>query len=67
MSREKAICIIGMGYVGATLAVGFASKGVRVYGVEKQQLIVQKLNSGEATFYEEGFDKILSDVTAKNY
>jgi len=65
LSREKAICIIGMGYVGATLAVGFASKGVRVYGVEQQQLIVQKLNSGDGTFYEEGFDKILSDVTAK--
>ena len=65
LSRKNSICIIGMGYVGATLAVGFANKGVRVYGVEKQQHIMEKLNSGIAPFYEQGFDEILSDVVEK--
>lgn len=61
MNRKNAICIIGMGYVGNTLAVGFSQKGVRVYGVEKRPDVIEKINKGIAPFYEKGFDDALSD------
>ena len=65
MTRKNAICIIGMGYVGSTLAVGFSQKGVRVYGVEKRADVMDKLNAGIAPFYENGFDSALADSVAQ--
>lgn len=43
------IGIIGLGYVGLTLAVAAASKGIDVYGIEINQHIKDCLKENRAT------------------
>lgn len=50
------IGIIGLGYVGLTFAIAAADKGITVYGVEKNQHIVQCLAKRHAHFFEPGLD-----------
>ena len=40
-NRDFCLCIVGMGRIGLPMAVSFASKGVRVIGVEKNEKILQ--------------------------
>ncbi len=54
--KVNSICIIGLGYVGLTLAVALADSGVKVFGIEKNLSTIHKLESGEAHFYEEGIN-----------
>lgn len=53
------IGIIGLGYVGLTLAVAAASKGIDVYGVETNQHIKECLKENHAHFYEPGLDSLI--------
>ena len=50
------IYIIGLGYVGLTLGVYLARKGLRVHGVEVSDSIIDSLNKKKAHFFEENFD-----------
>ena len=45
--KELVVGIIGLGYVGLPLAVGFAEAGVHVLGFDKNTQKVNKINSGE--------------------
>tara|TARA_B110000259_G_C14002965_1_gene396906 strand:- start:79 stop:1362 length:1284 start_codon:yes stop_codon:yes gene_type:complete len=56
------VVIFGLGYVGMTLGVHIASKGHRVYGIDKSEIVLSALSEGRAHFYEEGFDSHLADV-----
>lgn len=53
------IGIIGLGYVGLTLAVAAATKGINVYGVETNQHIKDCLKENRAHFYEPGLDNLI--------
>lgn len=53
------IGIIGLGYVGLTLAVAAAAKGIDVYGVETNQHIKDCLKDNRAHFYEPGLDNLI--------
>lgn len=53
------IGIIGLGYVGLTLAVVAASKGIDVYGVEADQHIKDCLKEDKAHFYEPGLNNLI--------
>lgn len=53
------IGIIGLGYVGLTLAVAAASKGIDVYGVEVNSHIKECLKENHAHFYEPGLDSLI--------
>lgn len=53
------IGIIGLGYVGLTLAVAAASKGIDVYGVEVNRQIKECLKANHAHFYEPGLDSLI--------
>jgi UDP-N-acetyl-D-mannosaminuronic acid dehydrogenase len=53
------IVVIGLGYVGLTLATAFASIGVRTLGVEKRKEVVDLTNQGKAHFSEFGLDELL--------
>ena len=48
--------IIGLGFVGLTLAVFLARKRLEVHGIDKEESIVNKISRREAPFFEEGFD-----------
>jgi len=48
------ICIVGMGYVGLTLAVVMAERGFRVTGLEINPEILSRLSAGDPHFHEVG-------------
>jgi len=53
------ICIIGLGYVGLTLALSMADSGIRVYGVDSKKETVDSLKKGNSTISEKDSEKIL--------
>lgn len=54
--QKKSICVVGLGYVGLTLAVYLVRKGLRVHGVEISESIIESLHKKESHFFEEGFE-----------
>jgi nucleotide sugar dehydrogenase len=46
VSRESAVAVIGLGYVGLPLAISFAEVGYRVHGFDVADHIVSGLNAG---------------------
>lgn len=62
MHHSQKICVIGLGYVGLTLAVALAKVGYQVIGVEKNQKIVNLTNDGTPHFAEAGLRIQLSQV-----
>ncbi|WP_327322123.1 nucleotide sugar dehydrogenase [Streptomyces sp. NBC_01210] len=51
-----AVCVIGLGYVGLTLAVTLAAQGRRVIGVERNQAICEQLSRKRPHVHEVGLD-----------
>jgi nucleotide sugar dehydrogenase len=54
MTEKDGVCIVGLGFVGLTLAVVMAEAGHSVIGVEINRDTVQKLRTGETHFFEAG-------------
>lgn len=59
------VCVVGLGYVGLTLAVAFAEAGLDVAGTERRPEIVQSVRRGEAAFYESGLSETLAAVVQR--
>lgn len=59
---DRSICIIGLGYVGLTLAVVMAECGFHVVGVEKRLDLLEKLKLGDPGFFEPGLKATLKRV-----
>jgi UDP-N-acetyl-D-mannosaminuronic acid dehydrogenase len=59
IKQKETICIIGMGFVGLTLALTLAKKGFSVIGIDKNKKIINLLKSGKAHFYEPGINLLL--------
>ena len=55
------ICMIGTGYVGLVSGTCFADIGHTVYCVDKNENIINKLNSGKSTIYEPGLDELIRE------
>lgn len=55
--------ILGLGYVGLTLAVTMAKHGVRVFGCDTNLQILASLKNCKAHFFEANIDEILKEVT----
>jgi nucleotide sugar dehydrogenase len=51
---DRSVCIVGLGYVGLTLAVAMAEVGFEVYGVERDAKVVEAVGAGRAHFVEAG-------------
>ena len=63
LGKEKAppcATIIGVGYVGLTLAVALGSRGMRVNGVDTDEELIKLLRSGESHVHELGMNEALS-------
>ena len=54
------VAIVGLGYVGITLAAALADAGLRVLGIERRREVVDSVNSGRSYIYEPGIDAILA-------
>ena len=57
--------VIGLGYVGLTLSIIAAKKGLNVYGIENNKDTLTSIKSGKAHFFEKGLDNALSNVLGK--
>lgn len=60
------VALVGLGYVGLTLAVVSALKGHKVFGIDRNEDILRKIQSGEAHFYEAGINEIISATVDKS-
>jgi len=61
------IGIIGLGYVGLTLAIATADHGIMTYGVEVDPHIKECLTQNRAHFYEPGLDKLIEQHNGKSF
>ena len=59
MSR---VGIVGLGYVGLTLAVALGHKGFSVYGVDKSERVVESLRTRRAHLFEPGVSEGLEEL-----
>ena len=57
--RQRSVAIVGLGYVGLTLAVVLADNGFSVVGFDRNKNLIEKLNNKEPTFYENGLENLL--------
>ncbi|WP_246148494.1 nucleotide sugar dehydrogenase [Skermanella pratensis] len=57
--HDRTVCIIGLGYVGLTLAIVMAEAGYTVRGVELNRDFTDRIVTGKAHFYEPGLDERL--------
>ena len=55
--------VVGLGYVGLTLATALADTGFRVLGVERRADVVDMTNRGEPHFSETGLPEMLGHAT----
>ena len=51
-TRDGTVCILGLGYVGLTLATVMADVGFRIVGAEIREDIVKTLSDGKSHFHE---------------
>ena len=64
--KNKDVVIVGMGFVGLTLAVMLADVGMKVYGYDNSKKKIDDLKKGKIPFYEKGFNKIFNFHNNKN-
>ena len=57
--RQRSVAILGLGYVGLTLAVILAENGFNVTGFDKNKELVNKLKDKEIPFYEDGLENLV--------
>jgi nucleotide sugar dehydrogenase len=60
--RDREVCVMGLGYVGLTLAVVMAEVGFHVQGIEIRNAVVHALAQGEPHFHEPGLAERLARV-----
>jgi nucleotide sugar dehydrogenase len=58
--------VVGLGYVGLTLAVSLAETGRKVYGIDNDALKISDLAKGKSYILEPGIEKILNSRMSKN-
>ena len=58
------ISFIGLGKLGLPLASHFAKSGIEVIAIDKNEILVNKLNNGEVPFFEPGLEEHL--IGARN-
>ncbi len=59
---SRGVGVIGAGYVGLTLSVFLASKGVKTICVEKDRVKVRKIMDGVSPIHEQGLPELLHHV-----
>ena len=60
-NKQKSVCVLGLGYVGLTLAITRKECGVSVYGVDVNHAVVSGINTAHPHFYEKGLVGLLRE------
>ncbi len=62
------VCVIGIGRIGLPTALSFAKSGLETIGVDINENLVNKINSGIFPLKDEpGYDEIFNDVINSNF
>lgn len=56
------VAVVGLGYVGLSIASVLAQRGIRVYGIDRSEDIVAKVNAGICPIREPGMDELVRNV-----
>lgn len=59
---RTSVCIVGMGFVGLTLSIGLATKGLTVYGYDKNSDLLDSIADGEITVKEPDIQNKINNV-----
>lgn len=59
--------VVGLGYVGLTLSVALARKGLTVFGHDRDSRVLGALASGHAHLYEPGIDEGLRELVGDRF
>ena len=59
------ICVVGLGYLGATHALAMAKLGHEVLGIDLETNKVDSLNAGKVAFHEPGLEQALREALSK--
>lgn len=65
--RFKSIGVVGLGYVGLTLALVLADHGFQVRGIDADPRLRRMLQRGRPHFYELGLAELLRDHSGRNF
>lgn len=65
--RLKQVGVLGLGYVGLTLALTLADLGFTVKGFDINAAVRESLKKGKPHFYENGIDQMLKDCLNKKF
>lgn len=61
------ICVVGLGYIGLPTAAMFASRKVKVVGLEVNEAVATKINKGEIHIVEPDLDIVVRAVVSEGY
>lgn len=61
------VTVFGLGFVGLTTALGFASMGYKVYGVDVDDERKKQIRNGQLPFLEPLMDDVLTNELGKNF
>ncbi len=64
---SRSVAVLGLGFVGLTLAATLADAGLDVVGVETDEGILSSVRSGKAHFHEVGLDPLLAYLLEKGH
>jgi UDP-N-acetyl-D-mannosaminuronic acid dehydrogenase len=62
MATIRSVSMIGLGYIGLPTATVIASKGIKVFGVDVRQHVVDTINRGEIHIIEPDLDQLVHKV-----
>ena len=65
--EKKRICIVGLGYVGMTLAMHAVRNGYEVHGIETLNTTFEVIAGGKTHFHEPGLDELLKLSLGLNF
>ncbi len=60
------VCVLGMGFIGLTLAATLAEAGVKVLGVDVVEDVITTLKKKKIYFYEPGLERLLKKHAGRN-
>ncbi|HBV97890.1 MAG: hypothetical protein JL50_07620 [Peptococcaceae bacterium BICA1-7] len=61
--NKKKVAVIGLGYVGLSLAAAMSRRGARVYGIDRSEDVVRSVRAGLCPIREPGMDDLIREET----
>ncbi len=66
MGRNYKVCVLGMGFIGLTLATTLAEAGIEVIGIDVVPDVIDSLKGKKCYFYEPGLTSLVKKYGGRN-